>query len=79
MVSCSILRHYIGRKLGELPGQLVGEGELDLRVMELLDVVSLAKGRWDDGSLDDLDAGEPHSVPRSHLLQKTTIQCFVSS
>ena len=48
----------------------MGQGELDFGVVELLDVVPLAESSRDDGSLDDLDAREPHSVPRAHLLHR---------
>ena len=56
------------------PDDLVCQGELDLGVMELLDVVALAHGGRDCGGLDDLDAGEPHAVAGPHLLQEITTQ-----
>ena len=48
----------------------MSEGELDLGVVELLDVVALAECCRDDSSLDDLDAREAHAVSRPHFLQQ---------
>ncbi len=59
------------RGQGGAPDDLVREGELDLGVVELLDVVTLALGGGDGGRLDDLDAGEPHPVAGPHLLHPT--------
>jgi len=59
---------------GCTPDDLVRDGELDLGVVELLDVVTLAHGGRDGGGLDDLDAGEPHAVAGTHLLQHATPQ-----
>ena len=56
------------------PDDLVCQGKLDLGVVELLDVVTLAHGGRDGGGLDDLDAGEPHAVAGSHLLHKAARQ-----
>eukprot|EP00850_Spirogloea_muscicola_P017502 SM000151S01490 [mRNA] locus=s151:179004:180190:+ [translate_table: standard] len=44
------------------------EGELDLGVMELLGVVSLAHLGCHHGGLDDLDARRAHAVSRRHLV-----------
>jgi hypothetical protein len=46
----------------------VGQGELNLRVVELLGVLTLAQRDRDCGGLDDLNAREPNSVTRSHLV-----------
>jgi hypothetical protein len=54
------------------PDDLVREGEFDLGVVELHDVLALALGSRDGGGLDDLDAGEPHAVAGTHLLQHAT-------
>ncbi|BAS95362.1 Os05g0565050, partial [Oryza sativa Japonica Group] len=66
---------------GGRPDLAVHERELDIRVVELLSVVPLAELEVNCCGLDDLNAGEPHTVTRGHLgvhLLHSTIQSSVT-
>lgn len=55
--------------------------ELDLRVVELFGIHTLAQRHRDGSSLDDLDAGEAHPMTGSHLvihLLHCSIKCKIT-
>lgn len=50
------------------PGQLLGDWEGDLAVVELLGAITLAECSWHCRCLDDAERREAHAMPGSHLL-----------
>ena len=69
----------------QLPGwwanHAVCQRELDLGVVELLRVLTLAQRHRDRGGLDDLDARGAHPVTRSHLivhLLHCSVECQIT-
>jgi len=66
---------------GWWPDLAVGERELDLRIVELLGVHTLAHFRGNGGSLDDLDTRRAHPMTRSHLiihLLNCSVECKIT-